>query len=192
MSLKQLKWMNYDHASWLYQIEQFLSWSLSVRSRSQINLPFYLYNNNRFLFYETREIHFLFFFSVFIKSLISKWLLFLILPLLDFTRSSIDNEEPDTTFCYSSAQVPNGAMGFTRRRSSNDNKIHGINKTGLHENKSDQERESTEPTDEDYIVFCFREDGAIHVVKDGETEASDQINRVNQSSTRHVNPRVSN
>ncbi|XP_058227954.1 protein BREAKING OF ASYMMETRY IN THE STOMATAL LINEAGE isoform X1 [Rhododendron vialii] len=102
----------------------------------------------------------------------------------------VENEEPDTTtFCYSSAQVPNGAMGFTRRRSSNDNKSHGINKTGLHENKSDQERESTESTDEDYIVFCFREDGAIHVVKDGETEASDQIDRVNQSSTRHVNHR---
>ncbi|KAI8543132.1 hypothetical protein RHMOL_Rhmol08G0194500 [Rhododendron molle] len=101
----------------------------------------------------------------------------------------VENEEPDTTFRYSSAQVPNGAMGFTRRRSSNDNKSRGINKTGLHENKSDQERESMEPTDEDYIVFCFREDGAIHVVKDGEREASDQIDRVNQSSTRHVNHR---
>lgn len=81
-------------------------------------------------------------------------------------------------------------MGFTRRR--NDDKSHEINKMGLQENKADHERESMEPADEDYIVFCFREDGAIHVVKDGETEASDQIDRVNQSSTRHLNHRVSN
>lgn len=102
---------------------------------------------------------------------------------------SLENEEPDT-FCYSSAQVPTGVMGFTPR--STDNKSHGINKTGLHENKSNQQRESTESADEDYIVFCFREDGAIRVIKDGKTEASDRVDRVNQSSSRHVQHRVSN
>ncbi|KAH7851975.1 hypothetical protein Vadar_019028 [Vaccinium darrowii] len=88
----------------------------------------------------------------------------------------IENEEPDT-FCYSSAQVPTGVVGFTPRNTNN--KSHGIN--------CNQERESTESADEDYIVFCFREDGAIRVIKDGKTEASDRVNR---SSSRHVQHRL--
>ncbi|GFY85679.1 hypothetical protein Acr_04g0004170 [Actinidia rufa] len=114
------------------------------------------------------------------------------------------DEEPDT-FCSSSAQVPGGGgMGFSKGR--------GMSKMA---NKCNQERESipssTQATnsrrdehgivddsswprlaDEDYIVFCFREDGAIHVVKDGKkTEwPSNRVDGVDRSPTRPVNRKV--
>ncbi|GFZ16960.1 hypothetical protein Acr_26g0002300 [Actinidia rufa] len=46
--------------------------------------------------------------------------------------------------------------------------------------------------DEDYIVFCFRKDGAIHVVKDGKKPKglSDSVDGVDRSPTRPVNPKL--
>lgn len=49
--------------------------------------------------------------------------------------------------------------------------------------------------DEDYIVFCFGEDGTFDVIKDGKGGASDHINcmtRESRSSSRPVNRKVSN
>uniref|UniRef100_A0A2N9J7M8 Uncharacterized protein n=1 Tax=Fagus sylvatica TaxID=28930 RepID=A0A2N9J7M8_FAGSY len=38
------------------------------------------------------------------------------------------------------------------------------------------------PLDEDYIVFCFREDGAFDVVKDGKPETSNRFDCTSRSS----------
>ena len=49
--------------------------------------------------------------------------------------------------------------------------------------------------DEDYIVFCFGEDGTFDVVKDGRGGASDHpnfMNRESRSSSRPVSRKVSN
>ena len=45
--------------------------------------------------------------------------------------------------------------------------------------------------DEDYIVFCFREDGAFDVVRDCKSEALDRFDPVNKCP-RSVNRKVSN
>lgn len=45
-------------------------------------------------------------------------------------------------------------------------------------------------SDEDYIVFCFREDGAFDVVKDGKPETSNRFDCMSRSS-RTVNRKVS-
>ncbi|GMQ10572.1 hypothetical protein CsSME_00053522 [Camellia sinensis var. sinensis] len=44
--------------------------------------------------------------------------------------------------------------------------------------------------DEDYIIFCFKEDGAIHVVQDGKPEVSDHVDRMTRSSTRPINHKL--
>lgn len=44
-------------------------------------------------------------------------------------------------------------------------------------------------SDEDYIVFCFREDGAFDVVKDGKPETSNRFDCISRSS-RTVNRKV--
>ena len=44
--------------------------------------------------------------------------------------------------------------------------------------------------DEDYIVFCFREDGAFDVVKDGETTVHAEILNPEPSNSRPVNRKV--
>ena len=46
-------------------------------------------------------------------------------------------------------------------------------------------------SDEDYIVFCFREDGAFDVVKDGKPETSNRFDCTSRSS-RPVSRKVSN
>ncbi|KAA8542590.1 hypothetical protein F0562_023742 [Nyssa sinensis] len=101
------------------------------------------------------------------------------------------DEEADT-FCYSSTQVPGRSQETDEKLSSNSRlKQEGESirsstraiSTELAEKGSD---DSSWPrfADEDYIVFCFREDGAIHVVKDGKSESFDHVNR---SSSRPVN-----
>ncbi|CAL5445027.1 unnamed protein product [Camellia sinensis] len=121
------------------------------------------------------------------------------------------DKEPDT-FCISSAQAPRGTMVFN---SNGDNKktFHETNKMATCDNKCDGDKETAPSStqsnnikleekeidesswpnfaDEDYIVFCFKEDGAIHVVKDGKPEVSDHVDRMTRSSTRPINHKYS-
>lgn len=45
--------------------------------------------------------------------------------------------------------------------------------------------------EEDYIVFCFEEDGAIHMVKEVKSETSNCIDRSHSRSSRTINRKVS-
>lgn len=45
--------------------------------------------------------------------------------------------------------------------------------------------------EEDYIVFFFREDGGIHMVNDGNSEESDEVQNANSTSSRRINRKVS-
>ncbi|CAL5444816.1 unnamed protein product [Camellia sinensis] len=117
------------------------------------------------------------------------------------------DKEPDT-FCISTAQVPRGTMVFN---SNGDNKktFHETNKMASCNNKCDGDKETVPSStqsnnieleekeidesswphfaDEDYIIFCFKEDGGIHVVQDGKPEVSDHVDRMTRSSTRPIN-----
>ncbi|CAL5441532.1 unnamed protein product [Camellia sinensis] len=105
-------------------------------------------------------------------------------------------DEESDIFCISSAQVPRGALVFNsngdnkktfherNRMASCDNKCDGDKETVLSSTQSNNiELEKTEIDesswphfgDEDYIVFCFKEDGVIHVVQDGKPEVSDHV-----------------
>ncbi|XP_052179828.1 protein BREAKING OF ASYMMETRY IN THE STOMATAL LINEAGE [Diospyros lotus] len=101
----------------------------------------------------------------------------------------VDEEEAGTVCPSSSSQAPRVA--------------NAMNTAALHGNHSQQEKEPVfssrhkstlssrveeQEIDEDYIVLCFREDGAVHVVKDGKPEASsNHADGANKSSTRHRN-----
>ncbi|XP_028081345.1 protein BREAKING OF ASYMMETRY IN THE STOMATAL LINEAGE-like [Camellia sinensis] len=110
------------------------------------------------------------------------------------------------------AQVPRGTMVFN---SNGDNKktFHETNKMASCNNKCDGDKETVPSStqsnnieleekeidesswphfaDEDYIIFCFKEDGGIHVVQDGKPEVSDHVDRMTRSSTRPINHKVS-
>ncbi|KAF5933788.1 hypothetical protein HYC85_029959 [Camellia sinensis] len=88
----------------------------------------------------------------------------------------------------------------TNKMASCDNKYDGDKETAPSSTQSNniklEEKEIDESSwpnfaDKDYIVFCFKEDGAIHVVKDGKPEVSDHVDRMTRSSTRPINHKVS-
>ncbi|GMQ10576.1 hypothetical protein CsSME_00053525 [Camellia sinensis var. sinensis] len=58
------------------------------------------------------------------------------------------------------------------------------------ENKEINESSWPHFADEDYIVFCFKEDGVIHVVQDGKPKVFDHVDYMTRSSTRPINHKL--
>ncbi|CAL5445031.1 unnamed protein product [Camellia sinensis] len=109
------------------------------------------------------------------------------------------------------AQAPRGTMVFN---SNGDNKkaFHEMNKMASCDNKCDRDKETVPSStqsnnieleekeidesswpnfaDEDYIVFSFKEDGAIHVVQDGKPKVSNHVDSMTRSSTRPINHKL--
>ncbi|CAL5444818.1 unnamed protein product [Camellia sinensis] len=126
-----------------------------------------------------------------------------------FPRMQVD-EESDT-FCISLAQVPRGTLVFNsngdnkktfherNRMAPCDNKCGGDKETVLSSTQSNnielEKKEIDESSwphlvDEDYIVFCFKEDGVIRVVQDGKPEVSDHVDYMTRSLTRPINHKL--
>ena len=64
------------------------------------------------------------------------------------------------------------------------------NKNGISIRNRNGESSRQLSADEDYIVFCFREDGAFDVVKDGETTVHAELLNPKPSNSRPANRKV--
>ncbi|CAN6717624.1 unnamed protein product [Malus baccata var. baccata] len=123
------------------------------------------------------------------------------------------DDEPADRFCPATPQLPIRNMAFDTQGESRSNET---GKKMSRHKKCDTERrlrhspkqvkdssspvENTSSNDsscrphfsdeEEYIVFCFKEDGAFEVVKNGKVEASNVRDCASRNSPRHVNRKL--
>jgi hypothetical protein len=132
------------------------------------------------------------------------------LSVLIILTSIIFPDDEPTTYHPSSPQLPIKNIGFDTIGDSR--VVQSSKKMSQHKSRRNNERQPKQPndtnipvengpdddsrwqlfSDEDYIVLCFRDDGAFNVVKDGKPETSNRFNYTSISSPRPVNRKVSN
>jgi hypothetical protein len=129
--------------------------------------------------------------------------------LIILTFIIFSDDEP-TTYRPSSPQLPIKNMGFNTMGDSRVNQ--SSKKMSRHKSRRNNERQPKQPkdtnslvengpnddscrqiiSDEDYKVFCFRDDGAFNIIKDGKPKTSNCFDYTPRSSPRPVNRKVSN
>ncbi|TQD74397.1 hypothetical protein C1H46_040064 [Malus baccata] len=107
------------------------------------------------------------------------------------------DDEPADRCCPATPQLPIRNMAFDTLGESRSNETG--KKMSRHENCDRERRLRHSPkqakdtscrprfSDEEYIVFCFKEDGAFEVVKNGRVEASNTIDCASRNSPRPAN-----
>ncbi|XP_018501102.2 protein BREAKING OF ASYMMETRY IN THE STOMATAL LINEAGE [Pyrus x bretschneideri] len=111
------------------------------------------------------------------------------------------DDEPADKCCPATPQLPIRNMAFDMLGESRSNET---GKKMSRQKNCDRERRLRHSTkqakdtscrprfsDEEYIVFCFKEDGAFEVVKNGKLEASNTIDCASRNSPRPANRKLS-
>ncbi|XP_040997663.1 protein BREAKING OF ASYMMETRY IN THE STOMATAL LINEAGE [Juglans microcarpa x Juglans regia] len=122
-------------------------------------------------------------------------------------RFPLDDESNDTYRSSAPQKLPRKNMGFDTKAGTDQSRVmnQSSKKKSRHKSRRSKERQSKLSSaqtkdditvengsvddscwpnfsDEDYIVFCFREDGAFDVVKDGKPETSNRFDCMSRSS----------
>ncbi|CAI9787178.1 unnamed protein product [Fraxinus pennsylvanica] len=120
------------------------------------------------------------------------------------------DEEPEK-FCSSLSRIPNGGVVINPKGSRRSHKVKrkmskveichqegaSVQSSTRYSSTNSQENEEGNAdlswpgvAEEDYIVFFFHEDGGIHIINDGNSEESDEVQNANSTSSRRINRKL--